>query len=317
MAKTMIRGYEGLNAIAIDDNLRDQLRDGWMQIRRGMQWPNGTDFDTDCQFDCSLNLRPIMDFWWRDFKGGALNSMNEIDRKYKSEFNSYLQSSDGLILFVGSDMILDLLEGNDASDDIEDDLEVLTAIFLRNKTKLSQIPVTIVITKSDLLGEKEKEFAYKIVEHIFQPLFQEGNNMKVLIVPVCIGENLGRGIQGESVSGVVYQNPQKGNIHIPIVFNLYHLLKASIIEEKNILNSLASKTLQEEEALRIAEGHNGLERWWKGEDKALMRQNIKEYEKQKKEKLAKIRQLESDLEKTTLLFSSDCKYYINGSLVQL
>ena len=32
MAKTMIKGYNGLNAIAIDDNLRDQLREGWMQI---------------------------------------------------------------------------------------------------------------------------------------------------------------------------------------------------------------------------------------------------------------------------------------------
>ena len=28
MAKTMIKGYNGLNAIAIDDNLRDQLREG-------------------------------------------------------------------------------------------------------------------------------------------------------------------------------------------------------------------------------------------------------------------------------------------------
>lgn len=37
MAKTMIKGYNGLNAIAIDDNLRDQLREGWMRIKKGMQ----------------------------------------------------------------------------------------------------------------------------------------------------------------------------------------------------------------------------------------------------------------------------------------
>ena len=316
MAKTMIKGYNGLNAIAIDDNLRDLLREGWMRIKKGMQWPNGTDFDTDCQFDCSLNLRPIMDFWWKDFKVGALTSMNEIDKKYRNEFNSYLQSSDGLILFVGADMILDILSENEQSDDIQDDLEVLTALFLRNKSKLAQIPVTIVITKSDLLDEKGKEFAYKIVEYIFSPLFQVGNNMKVLVVPVCIGENLGRGIQGEEVSGMIYPNPQMGNIHIPIVFNLYHLLKASITEEKQILASLQSDSEKEEAALRTAEGHNGLERWWKGEDKDEMRQNIRNFEERKKEKMQKIKQLESDLNLTTSLFSKDCKYYINGTLVK-
>jgi GTP-binding protein EngB required for normal cell division len=319
MAKTMIKGYNGLNAIAIDDDLRDKLSMGWRLIRREMKWPEGTANDkvTECHFDCSLNLRPIMDFYWKDFRGGSLTSMNEIDTKFRKEFNDYLQSSDGLLLFVPADTIQDILHDTEDAEDLEEDLEVLTQLFLRNKNKLSQIPVTIVITKSDLLSSTEKEYAYKIVENIYSPLFQPGNNMKVLIVPVCIGENLGRGVQGANVTGTVFGDPQQGNIHIPIVFNMYHFLNSAISEEKQILASLTSSSLKEEEALRIAEGHNGLERWWKGEDKEEMRQNIKNYEELKREKLKKIKQLEHDLSLTTSLFSKDCKYYINGSLVKL
>lgn len=94
------------------------------------------------------------------------------------------------------------------------------------------------------------------------------------------------------------------------------MLKASITEEKQILASLQSDSEKEEAALRTAEGHNGLERWWKGEDKDEMRQNIRNFEERKKEKMQKIKQLESDLNLTTSLFSKDCKYYINGTLVK-
>ena len=317
MAKTMVRGYNGLNAIAVDDDLRDKLSMGWRQIRRSMRWPDGTDKVTDCKFDCSLNLRPIMDFWWQDFKGGSLTSMNEIDTQFRTEFNQYLQKSDGLILFVGADMLQDILHGTEDADDMEDDLEILTSLFLRNKQKLATIPVTIAITKSDLLSEDEKKFTYEIVEDIFRPLFQEGNNMRVLVVPVCIGENLGRGGQGQEVTGVVYPDPQAGNIHIPIVFNLYHFLKDSIEEEKSNLQSINSASNRKEADLREAEAHNAFMRFIYGEDKDEMRQELRNYEERKRNTLAKIKQLEDDLNKTLTLFTSNCKYYINGKLVQL
>lgn len=317
MAKTMIKGYDGINAIALDDDLRDQLAMGWRQIRRENRWPSGTDKVTLCDFDCSLNLRPIMDFTWNDFKGGTLTSMNEIDKNFKSEFNQYLQNSDGLILFVPADVLQDILHGTDDAYDLEEDLEVLTGLFIANKTKLSKIPITIAITKSDILDDAEKPYAYEIVKNIFEPLFVKGNNMKVLVVPVSIGEKLGRGNQGGEISGVVYQNPAHGNIHIPILFNLYHFLKDCIAVEKSNLGYYDAQVENRMAALRKAEAHNGLQRFWYGENRDDIREELSNARNSSKKKLDAIRSLEKDLEKVVTLFTADCKYYIDGTLVSI
>lgn len=317
MAKSMLKGYDGINIIALDDDLRNQLNDGWRQIRRGMHWPDGTDHVTTCEFDCSLNLRPVMEFCWKDFKGGTLTSMNEIDKKYKKEFQEYLGGSDGLLLFVPADNIQDILRETEDAEDILDDLDVLNGLFMnpQNRSTLAQIPVTIVVTKSDLLTEQEKPYVYEIVKELFKPLFEVGNNMHTLVVPVSIGENLGRGNQGQEIQGTVFQNPKDGNIHIPIVFNLYHFLKDCIAVERQRLGDLDSETQHRLAKLRTAESHNGFQRWWNGEDIVEIRREISSNEDLQKRKKNEIKNLESQLNQISSLFTQDCKYFINGNLV--
>lgn len=317
MAKTMLKGYDGINIIALDDDLRDQLSDGWHQIRRGMQWPGGTDRVTTCEFDCSLNLHPIMEFCWNDFKGGALTSMNEIDKMYKKEFQDYLGGSDGLLLFVPADNIQDILQETDDAEDIMDDLDVLNELFMspQNRATLSRIPVTVIVTKADILSEQEKTYVYEIVQMLFKPLFEVGNNMHTLVVPVSIGENLGRGNQGQEIHGTVFQNPKEGNIHIPIVFNLYHFLKDCIAVEKKRLGEIDAETQRRTAKLRTAEAHNGIQRWWNGEDRDEIRREIHSSEDLQRQKKAEIKNLEMQLDKITSLFTHDCKYYVNGQVV--
>lgn len=146
MAKTMLRGYGGVNVNAIHDTASMELKKGWREIRREATWPKGTDVLTKTEFNCSLNLRPVMDFVWNDFKGGTLTSLNEVDVNFRQEFEQFLESSDGLVIFVASDELQDILHEVEDSDLIVDDLDSLTEIFLRNKVKLARIPVTIVIS---------------------------------------------------------------------------------------------------------------------------------------------------------------------------
>ena len=317
MAKTMLRGYAGVNVNAIDDVAGFELKKGWREIRRNATWPKATDVLTKTTFNCSLNLRPVMDFLWNDFKGGSLTSMNEADAKFRRDFEEFLRSSDGLIIFVASNELQDILQGVEDCDLIEDDLESLTELFIRNKVVLSQIPVTIVISKADLLSEKEKPYVLEIVKEIFRPLFEVGNNMKVLTVPVCIGTNLGRCSQGESIQGVVFQNPNDGNIHIPILFNLYHFLKDCIAVERSNLGDIDTRIQDRRNTLSRAESHNGLQRWWNGEDRDEIRQQISDARKNSQQKLEEIKNLERELDKVVSLFSGDCSYYINGKKVSL
>ena len=317
MAKTMLRGFAGVNVNAIDDTASMELKKGWREIRRNATWPKATDVLTKTTFNCSLNLRPVMDFLWNDFKGGSLTSMNEVDASFRRDFEEFLRSSDGLIIFVAANELQDILQGVEDSDLIEDDLESLTELFIRNKTVLSQIPVTIVISKSDLLSDKEKPFVLEIVKEIFKPLFEVGNNMKVLTVPVCIGSNLGRCSQGEPIQGVVFQNPNDGNIHIPILFNLYHFLKDCIAVERVNLGDIDERIQSRRNALSRAEAHNGLQRWWNGEDRDEIRQQISDARESSRRKLDEIKSLERELDKVVSLFSGDCSYFINGKQVSL
>lgn len=317
MAKTMLGGCAGLNVNAIDREASLKLKAGWREIRRNAKWPPATDFFTKTAFNCSLFLRPVMDFLWNDFKGGALYSTNEVDDKFYREFEEFLESSDGLIIFVAANELQDILLGVEDSDLIQEDLESLTELFIRNKVALSQIPVTIVISKADLLTEKEKPYVLEIVKEIFKPLFQVGNNMKVLTVPVCIGTNLGRCSQGESIQGVVFQNPNDGNIHIPILFNLYHFLKDCISVERANLGDIEARIQNHKNALNRAESHNGLQRWWNGEDRDEIRQQISDARKNSQQKLEEIKNLERELDKVVSLFSGDCSYFINGKKVSL
>lgn len=317
MAKTMLRGYGGVNVNAIDDVASSELKRGWREIRRNMTWPPATDMLSKTEFNCSLNLRPVMDFLWNDFKGGAITSLNEVDLQFRKDFELFLSSSDGLIIFIASDELQDILHSREDSDLIVDDLESLTEIFLRNKVTLSKIPVTIVVSKADLLSDKEKPYVFDIITKIFEPLFVVGNNMEVLVVPVSIGENLGRGSQGEKIQGSVFENPNEGNIHIPILFNLYHFLKDCIAVEKASLGDLEQETQKRLSELRKANEHNGIQRWWYDENRDEIREQISDARQNSKEKLAEIKRLEQELDKVVNLFSGDCKRYINGKIVTI
>ncbi len=317
MAKTMLKGYDGINAIAIDDDVREQLKTGWRQIRKGMTWPDGSDRTLRRKFNCSLNLESVMDFCWDDFKGGELTSMNEVAQKFRSDFNLYLKNSDGLILFVPADVYLDIIEETENADDLLDDLDCLNELFVKNKDSLAKIPVTIVITKADLLDDNSKKLVLDFIKELLPPLFQNGNNMEVLIVPVSLGVGLGRGKQGGVVKGEIYADPKKGNIHIPIVFNLYHLLNVDIAEAKADLKEISKDISKKSSRLSKAKNHNWLKRIINGEDIKELNDELEIAKSDKEDILANLRDIEKKLEKVKTLFTEDCQYFVDGNKAKL
>ena len=132
-----------------------------------------------------------------------------------------------MIFFIAADMVERiLLNDPDAEDDL-DDLDMLNARISQNGQKMKQIPVTIAITKSDLLDDEAKELLFPVIKQIFPSLFVVGNNIKTLIVPVSLGQDLGHGEQNQDVLGMIYADPKEGNIHLPIMFNILPFLNHS------------------------------------------------------------------------------------------
>lgn len=317
MAKTMRRGINGVTIFTPNDILRDQLDLGWRKIRREHKWPSGSDKVVHCDFQCMLNLRNVMDFCWDDFKGGILNSFSEIDTKFKYEFYSYLEKSDGLIFFIAADMIERILTNSVEAEDEIDDLEKLNEIIAKLGGKMKQIPITIAITKSDLLNKKAKQLLFPIIKNIFPSLFDVNNNIKTLIVPVSLGQNLGNGNQEQEVSGIVFADPKEGNIHIPILFNLYYYLKDYIKDTRGELDSLKNRLNKNSSSINIANSHNALTRWWKDENLDDLNNNKQEILNKIKETEKVLSDYECDLKKVRDEFTKDCQYYDNGKLQTL
>lgn len=317
MAKTMKRGVNGITIFAPDDNLRDQLDMGWRKIRREGRWPSGSDKVTRCNFNCMLNLRSVLDFCWDDFKGGTLNSFNEIDRKFRTEFYRYLQDSDGMIFFIAADMVKRIMNEEEDSDYDWDDLEKLNEIFSKIGEKLKKIPITIAITKSDLLDNKVKPALFEMIRELFPPLFEVNNQIKTLIVPVSLGENLGNGEQNQPVSGTIFADPKEGNIHLPIMFNLYHYLKEYISETRDEIASLKKDLSNKSSSINVANNHGGLWRWWNGYDLDDLQSDKRKLEAELRDTESTLSQYERDLEQVRREFTKDCQYFVNGVLQKL
>lgn len=317
MAKTMKRGVNGITIFAPDDNLRDQLDMGWRKIRREGRWPSGSEKVTRCNFNCMLNLRSVFEFCWDDFKGGALSSFNEVDIKYRKELYELFQDSDGMIFFIAADMIERILNESPEADDDKDDLEKLNEIILKNNEKMKNIPITIAITKSDLLEKNAFPILYDLVKEIFPSLFVVGNNIKTLIVPVSLGENLGNGEQNQPVSGTIFADPKEGNIHLPIMFNLYHYLKEYISETRDEIASLKRELSNNSSSINVANNHGGLWRWWNGYDLDDLQSDKRRLEEELRDTESTLSQYERDLEQVRREFTKDCQYFVNGVLQKL
>ncbi len=318
MAKTMKRGINGITIFAPDDDFRDLLDMGWRSIRREHKWPPGTDLTkVHCKFNCLLNLRNVFDFCWDDFKGGTLSSFDEISKKHRSEFYRYLQNSDGMIFFIAADMVERILmDDPDAEDDL-DDLDMLNAIIAQNGDKMKQIPITIAITKSDLLDDEAKELLFPVIKQIFPSLFVVGNNVKTLIVPVSLGQDLGHGEQNQDIVGVIYADPKEGNIHLPIMFNLYHYLKDYIKELRDDISSAEKELQRHGKVIITASSHSALGRALRGESLEDLEMEKQSMENNIKKLKADLDQTEKDLNKVREEFTKDCQYYVNGKLQTL
>ena len=317
MAKTMKRGINGITIFAPDSEQRDKLELGWRGIRKDHTWPPTSDTDVPYDFQCMLNLRPVMDFCWKDFKGGILSSFDEINTKYRVEFSQYLHNSAGMIFFIAADMMNRILMDTLEAEDNLYDLELLNNIILENSNIMNRIPITIAITKSDLLDNNAKSAVLEMVKEIFPSFFTVGNNVKVLTVPVSLGQQLGNCEQGQQVAGEIYSDPKAGNIHLPIMFNLYHYLKEYIAEIRQEIDSMENDLRNHGKVINTASEHSAFGRWWRGEDLDELRNERQRMLNKINETKNELDQQEMNLELVRREFTKDCQYYVNGKLQTL
>ncbi|GHV04859.1 hypothetical protein FACS189416_3770 [Bacteroidia bacterium] len=170
-----------------------------LECLEGGRWPCVTSETEQLNYTMTYNDCPVIDFSVTDYIGSILNSYDEIDQKERTEFYKYLENSAGLIFCVPSDTIIRILNGDD---DAVEELEDLNDFIFKNGNIIKNIPVTIAITKSDLLeneNENEKQAACEIIKEELYA-FCEGFQFFVSLVFVTLGEGLGDGEQGSKIT---------------------------------------------------------------------------------------------------------------------
>ena len=84
----------------------------------------------------------------------------------------------------------------------------------------------VVITKADLLTEQELKQAYDTVKKKWKFLFAKGTNHTTGITAVSLGKNLTN--EGGVLEGELDIRATAGNLSIPILFSLYHIMGLKI-----------------------------------------------------------------------------------------
>jgi hypothetical protein len=240
MYSFMSIGLRGFTLTATDLDVDLDLTDKWDTLMYGQsedRWPPANDSNIyKYSFDFNYAAKPIMNFNWIDYRGGALRDKStETDVQSLME---YVKDSDCLFLCISGQYLKEGIvhDNGEINYSIRNKVagqlrvqamnKIITDIQKKlNPTNAKPFPVAVVITKYDLCAERGKEAISRDIRQLMEPLFQPNSGWLTMICPVSLGKE-------------VATNPNNGaiepiNVHLPVVFAIYAKLREIALEIQN------------------------------------------------------------------------------------
>lgn len=295
----MAIGYNGLTFHAKDLDLDLELSnryDNLVDNEGEDRWPPPTQSGESKNYVFSLNygFKPIIDFEWWDYRGGALK-----DQKNEEDTQTLLKNiKDSSSLFIA-------ISGKDFTEKGDEKKLRSTArrintlinnlLSSRNINPQNPYPIALVVTKCDLLYEDfSREELIDRVQELFQGLFTENSGFFVMICPVTLGKELAA-------------KPNDGKIkpealELPVFFAVYSEFKEQYVARKNRLSS---------EKTRISNLETGgIKQWFKRGKIRDGKERIQSLGNEIEQEIEpKLRLLCNELKRTTL--------FLNGQEVEI
>jgi hypothetical protein len=285
MYSFMSMGLNGFTISATDLDVDLDLINKWDQLveeQGESRWPTGTDENVyEYVFNFNYAAKPIMQFNWIDYRGGALRDKSSATDVAK--LMDYVKDSNCLFLCISGEYLTEEIVSENG------DLNQQAKSRVGNKLKIQPVnkilvdiqqkfepsnekpfPIVIVVTKYDKCSHRGKDAVIRDVKGLFELLFQPDSGWLTAICPVSLGKDLANDINGGEINPV--------NIHLPVAFAVYSKLMENAKDEKAKKYSLASSLSQEKQG-------NWFQKWINSE-------NIDQKEKS-------IQQLEGQLETLT------------------
>lgn len=254
MYSFMSMGLNGFTISATDLDIDLDLINKWDQLVEEQgenRWPPGNDKNVfEYAFNFNYGAKPIMQFNWLDYRGGALR-----DKSSESDVTSFLNHvKDSACLFL-------CISGEHLTEEIVDqnnEINVQAKYRVGNQLKIQPInkilvdiqekfqpsnakpfPIAIVITKYDQCAHRGKDVVMRDVKELFSLLFQPDSGWLTSICPVSLGKDLANDLNGGEINPI--------NIHLPVVFAVYAKLLENARDTKSNLDSVANSLSQDKQ----------------------------------------------------------------------
>lgn len=195
-------------------------------------WPAGNDSSITYNFNVRKTLELLLDIEITDYRGGLLVSDDQDDTEEQNALFQSFNDSKVLMFMFGADQVKAAMQGDVRARFNFQHFNTLYGSFLNSAQAAREAPVLVIISKADLLSATEKAQAFAFVKDQMRMLFSRGTGLTVGITAVSLGRNL-TNIGGE-LEGELDIRANAGNLTIPVLFALYHVMGQKI--EKTVGN---------------------------------------------------------------------------------
>lgn len=219
------RDGELLTVMTPDPRQMLRLYKAYEKMTQGY-WPAGNVESVDYTFDIRKPLELLMTLKITDFRGGLLDSTDEDDEEEQEKLLESYQDSSVLLFFVGADKVKSAMHGDMSARFNIQYLNTLYGSYLGSSQKAMKTPVMVVLTKSDMLSDSEKSNAILFLKDQMRMMFGAGTGITAGITAVTLGANLTN--EGGELEGQLNIKPTAGNLNIPILFSLFHVMAQKI-----------------------------------------------------------------------------------------
>jgi len=232
MYATMQIGLNGLSLSAkdLDDDLR--LTDMWeklVEVKDEKRWPPPNDQNPiSYEFQFNYGFKPILDFEWLDYRGGAIASLtSEADVPMLVQ---QLSASNCIFLCVSGEYLKDPLTPQGlAFVARETRINRMSAHMAKvgervKPSKQKPFPVVIVITKYDVCSNRGPDEVIEDIKKLFPSLFTPNAGWLTMICPVSLGMELANDKNSGDIRPI--------NLHLPIAFAVYARFREQMLNHK-------------------------------------------------------------------------------------
>lgn len=303
----MQKVQNGFTFITNDPDVDMDLNEGWESIAFDGIWPPGTGQTSFYDFTVLFKSRPIMEFSWCDYRGGATTERSS--QQDVEELHKRIYDSECLIICIGADTIKAILDNDNRKGRELVRLNHFISRFAA--TKQRRVPVIFTLTKADLYTTHDQKQLLGVIREYFSALYEQGSGWLFAIVPVTLGQFEESSGDDKSIRGKVAPK----NIHIPVMFFLHSILKERIRDIQDKLAGISSDKNKYRQEIKHNQGRSWWDKLWNGDNTPKLNSQIRNLNDEEKNISSQLESLEQAFSNMKDMFDV-CKIFYEGQPIK-